>query len=85
MHMRYATLAAAVAAAFIGFGTTAAIAGTPAAQACAASGAPLVYPVAKKVDQTDDYHGTKVADPYRWLEDANSAETKPPGSTPRTR
>lgn len=29
----------------------------------------LNYPKTKKVDQTDDYHGTKVADPYRWLED----------------
>jgi prolyl oligopeptidase len=30
---------------------------------------PLSYPKAKKVDQVDDFHGTKVADPYRWLED----------------
>jgi prolyl oligopeptidase len=33
------------------------------------------YPVTRKTDQIDDYHGTKVADPYRWLEDDNSAET----------
>lgn len=33
------------------------------------------YPVTQKVDQTDDYFGTTVADPYRWLEDDNSAET----------
>lgn len=36
----------------------------------------LSYPVTRKVDQTDTYHGTVVADPYRWLEDDNSAETK---------
>jgi len=68
--MRQATLAAALAAAFLSSGASPAM-----AQSCAAGGTPLSYPVAKKVDQTDDYHGTRVADPYRWLEDANSAET----------
>src|SRR5213080_2280320 len=29
---------------------------------------PLKYPRTRRVDQVDDYHGTKVADPYRWLE-----------------
>ena len=38
--------------------------------------AQVKYPVTKKVNQVDDYFGTKVADPYRWLEDDNSAETK---------
>ncbi len=33
------------------------------------------YPETKKVDQVDDYHGTRVSDPYRWLEDDNSEET----------
>lgn len=36
---------------------------------------PLAYPQTRKVDQIDDYHGTKVADPYRWLEDDRSTET----------
>jgi prolyl oligopeptidase len=34
------------------------------------------YPPARRVDQTDDYFGTKVSDPYRWMEDVDSAELK---------
>ena len=34
------------------------------------------YPVARQMDQVDNYHGVAVADPFRWLEDDNSAETK---------
>jgi len=38
--------------------------------------AQLQYPVSQKGNQVDNYHGTQVADPYRWLEDDNSTQTK---------
>ncbi|MFZ9145594.1 MAG: S9 family peptidase, partial [Aquirufa sp.] len=38
--------------------------------------AQMKYPATKKIDHVDNYHGTQVADPYRWLEDDNSEETK---------
>ncbi|MDQ3950941.1 MAG: prolyl oligopeptidase family serine peptidase, partial [Gemmatimonadota bacterium] len=36
----------------------------------------LQYPPSRRVDQIDDYHGTRVADPYRWLEDLASPDTR---------
>ena len=34
------------------------------------------YPESRKSDAADDYHGTRILDPYRWLEDLNSTDTK---------
>jgi prolyl oligopeptidase len=67
MQFKRATLALSLLAAF---------AGQALAQTCPAGASAVSYPATKKVDQQDNYHGTMVADPYRWLEDANSAETK---------
>src|SRR5881394_1423530 len=37
-------------------------------------GGPIKYPETKKVEVVEDYFGTQVADPYRWLEDNDSPE-----------
>ncbi|HSS20601.1 MAG TPA: prolyl oligopeptidase family serine peptidase [Pyrinomonadaceae bacterium] len=49
---------------------------SPATATDGAAGAPaIVYPESRKTETVDDYFGTKVADPYRWLEaDANQPE-----------
>ena len=36
----------------------------------------LAYPAARKGDAVDDYRGARVADPYRWMEELDSAETR---------
>jgi prolyl oligopeptidase len=46
-----------------------------AALALAAHAQPFTYPATNKVEHVDTYHGVKVADPYRWLEDDNAPET----------
>ncbi|WP_436484258.1 prolyl oligopeptidase family serine peptidase [Chitinophaga sp. ARDCPP14] len=47
-----------------------------AGQAIAQQQQTITYPESKKVDTIDNYHGTPIADPYRWLEDDHSPETK---------
>jgi prolyl oligopeptidase len=70
MQARQASFVAALVAAF-GASTM-----VQAQNACTTSGPSLAYPVSKQVNQVDNYHGTSVADPYRWLEDANAADTR---------
>src|SRR4051794_29466807 len=33
-------------------------------------------PLARRANQVDELHGVRVADPYRWMEDVDSAETR---------
>ena len=37
---------------------------------------PFQYPEVAKGKEVDNYHGTKVADPYRWLEDPDSSASR---------
>jgi prolyl oligopeptidase len=34
------------------------------------------YPLARRGDDADDYHGELIPDPYRWLEDTDAPETR---------
>ena len=43
---------------------------------CAGTSPKLNYPPAPRSEQVDDYHGTKIADPYRTLENADSPATQ---------
>lgn len=46
------------------------------ASSCATQRMTQKYPETKKIDHSDDYFGTKVSDPYRWLEDDQADDTK---------
>ena len=63
---------------FSGFGVALLLGSLAAAQTIHGRGAITLPapPESGKIAVTDDYFGTKVVDNYRWLEDANSPETK---------
>ncbi len=73
-----AMIAAAAGCVFVGaaIAQPSGTAARPAAAAQPAKPARLAYPAAATGDVTDDYHGTKVADPYRWMEEYSDQTNK---------
>ncbi len=55
--------------------TAAATARPEPARAAAGAAARIAYPESRRVDQVDVYHGVRIQDPYRWLEDLDSQQT----------
>src|SRR5271165_3174012 len=67
------TLAAALALPAL---AAAVAAGSTGRSATSSSSGALQYPEARRDAHVDDYHGTPVADPYRWMENIDSPDTR---------
>lgn len=49
---------------------------TPARDSRSSTNSALVYPATRRDSVVENYHGTRIADPYRWLENLGSVETR---------